>query len=214
MPAAPCSLVSLPQNTEKGPEHTLNVKFKGSPGRVSGHSLSRVSTSGRRGQRLSGQRSEWRTHRRPTPGTEQLRARKTRLQATPCFMAPQAVKFTSTAVQASALPSATRCHSRSGGVGDHCCEYMTGGRVVVVLGQTGRNFAAGMSGGVALRMEQGRQLRLFLQHGNGGTEPHRRGLLPQRNCTSSSASTTCTPVPNWHAPCSMTGHAMPTSSSR
>lgn len=34
------------------------------------------------------------------------------------------------------------------GVGDHCCEYMTGGRVVV-LGSTGRNFAAGMSGGVA-----------------------------------------------------------------
>lgn len=33
------------------------------------------------------------------------------------------------------------------GVGDHCCEYMTGGRVVV-LGPTGRNFAAGMSGGV------------------------------------------------------------------
>jgi glutamate synthase (ferredoxin) len=34
------------------------------------------------------------------------------------------------------------------GVGDHGCEYMTGGRVVV-LGQTGRNFAAGMSGGIA-----------------------------------------------------------------
>ena len=34
------------------------------------------------------------------------------------------------------------------GAGDHCCEYMTGGRVVV-LGRTGRNFAAGMSGGVA-----------------------------------------------------------------
>src|SRR5208282_1889020 len=34
------------------------------------------------------------------------------------------------------------------GVGDHGCEYMTGG-VVVVLGDTGRNFAAGMSGGVA-----------------------------------------------------------------
>ena len=33
-------------------------------------------------------------------------------------------------------------------MGDHGCEYMTGGRVVV-LGQTGRNFAAGMSGGVA-----------------------------------------------------------------
>ena len=34
------------------------------------------------------------------------------------------------------------------GAGDHCCEYMTGG-IVVVLGPTGRNFAAGMSGGIA-----------------------------------------------------------------
>lgn len=34
------------------------------------------------------------------------------------------------------------------GTGDHCCEYMTGGRVAV-LGNTGRNFAAGMSGGIA-----------------------------------------------------------------
>ena len=34
------------------------------------------------------------------------------------------------------------------GVGDHACEYMTGGRVVI-LGETGRNFAAGMSGGIA-----------------------------------------------------------------
>jgi len=34
------------------------------------------------------------------------------------------------------------------GVGDHCCEYMTGGRTLI-LGETGRNFAAGMSGGLA-----------------------------------------------------------------
>ncbi|MCB1284570.1 MAG: glutamate synthase subunit alpha, partial [Microthrixaceae bacterium] len=34
------------------------------------------------------------------------------------------------------------------GVGDHGCEYMTGGRVIV-LGETGRNFGAGMSGGIA-----------------------------------------------------------------
>ncbi|MBI3840328.1 MAG: hypothetical protein HY288_20595, partial [Planctomycetia bacterium] len=34
------------------------------------------------------------------------------------------------------------------GIGDHGCEYMTGGRAVV-LGKTGRNFAAGMSGGIA-----------------------------------------------------------------
>jgi glutamate synthase (NADPH/NADH) large chain len=38
------------------------------------------------------------------------------------------------------------------GVGDHGCEYMTGGRVVV-LGGTGRNFAAGMSGGVAFVLD-------------------------------------------------------------
>jgi glutamate synthase domain-containing protein 3 len=39
-------------------------------------------------------------------------------------------------------------HAVVEGVGDHGCEYMTGGRVVV-LGRTGRNFAAGMSGGIA-----------------------------------------------------------------
>jgi glutamate synthase domain-containing protein 3 len=42
------------------------------------------------------------------------------------------------------------------GVGDHGCEYMTGGRVVV-LGRTGRNFAAGMSGGVAYVYDQDRR---------------------------------------------------------
>jgi glutamate synthase domain-containing protein 3 len=40
------------------------------------------------------------------------------------------------------------CSAVIEGVGDHGCEYMTGGRVVI-LGATGRNFAAGMSGGVA-----------------------------------------------------------------
>ena len=39
------------------------------------------------------------------------------------------------------------------GVGDHGCEYMTGGRVVV-LGPTGRNFAAGMSGGIAYVLDE------------------------------------------------------------
>jgi glutamate synthase domain-containing protein 3 len=39
------------------------------------------------------------------------------------------------------------------GVGDHGCEYMTGG-VVVVLGRTGRNFAAGMSGGLAFVLDE------------------------------------------------------------
>ncbi|AJD92736.1 hypothetical protein JMA_34190 [Jeotgalibacillus malaysiensis] len=44
------------------------------------------------------------------------------------------------------------------GVGDHACEYMTGGRVVV-LGETGRNFAAGMSGGVAYIFDESGSFR-------------------------------------------------------
>jgi glutamate synthase (ferredoxin) len=45
------------------------------------------------------------------------------------------------------------------GVGDHCCEYMTGGRVVV-LGKTGRNFAAGMSGGIAYVLDEAGDFRI------------------------------------------------------
>lgn len=43
------------------------------------------------------------------------------------------------------------------GVGDHGCEYMTGGRVVVI-GKTGKNFAAGMSGGIAYVLDENRDL--------------------------------------------------------
>jgi glutamate synthase (NADPH) large chain len=53
-------------------------------------------------------------------------------------------------------------HAVVEGVGDHGCEYMTGGRVVV-LGPTGRNFAAGMSGGVAYVLDSDGQ---FIQRCN------------------------------------------------
>ena len=43
------------------------------------------------------------------------------------------------------------------GVGDHCCEYMTGGRACI-LGSIGRNFACGMSGGVAYVYDPAEQL--------------------------------------------------------
>ena len=46
------------------------------------------------------------------------------------------------------------------GAGDHCCEYMTGGRTVV-LGPTGRNFAAGMSGGVAYVLDEAGNFDFF-----------------------------------------------------
>ena len=60
------------------------------------------------------------------------------------------------------------------GAGDHGCEYMTGG-VVVVLGQTGRNFAAGMSGGIAYVLDEDGELRQALQHVDGRARAGARG---------------------------------------
>ena len=61
------------------------------------------------------------------------------------------------------------------GVGDHGCEYMTGGRVVV-LGKTGKNFAAGMSGGVAYVLDENRDLYMKMNKElvslNSVTEKH------------------------------------------
>jgi glutamate synthase (NADPH/NADH) large chain len=56
-------------------------------------------------------------------------------------------------------------HAVIEGVGDHGCEYMTGGRVVI-LGPTGRNFAAGMSGGIAYVWDEGKN---FITRCNLGT---------------------------------------------
>ena len=64
-------------------------------------------------------------------------------------------------------------HAVVEGVGDHGCEYMTGGRVVI-LGQTGRNFAAGMSGGIAYVYDPRRQARRQPQHRDGGSRATRR----------------------------------------
>ena len=57
-------------------------------------------------------------------------------------------------------------HAVIEGAGDHCCEYMTGG-TVVVLGVTGRNFAAGMSGGVAYVLDEGGGFSSFMQYADG-----------------------------------------------
>jgi len=55
-------------------------------------------------------------------------------------------------------------HAVVEGVGDHGCEYMTGG-VAVVLGPTGRNFAAGMSGGVAFVLDEHERFAERCNHG-------------------------------------------------
>ena len=59
-------------------------------------------------------------------------------------------------------------------VGDHGCEYMTGGKVIV-LGPTGRNFAAGMSGGVAYILDEAGDFATPLQHADGRPGKNGRG---------------------------------------
>jgi len=56
------------------------------------------------------------------------------------------------------------CHAVVEGVGEHGCEYMTGG-VVVILGDAGRNFAAGMSGGIAYVLDRNRNFNIHCNTG-------------------------------------------------
>jgi glutamate synthase (ferredoxin) len=65
-------------------------------------------------------------------------------------------------------------HAVVEGVGDHGCEYMTGGRVVVI-GETGRNFAAGMSGGIAYVWDPKGDFKVRCNMGMVGLEE----LLPE-----------------------------------
>ena len=66
------------------------------------------------------------------------------------------------------------------GAGDHCCEYMTGG-IVVVLGKTGRNFAAGMSGGIAYVLDEDGNFAVALQYGHGRVRAAGRRGRDQRH---------------------------------
>ena len=56
------------------------------------------------------------------------------------------------------------------GIGDHGCEYMTGG-AVVVLGSTGRNFGAGMSGGIAFVYDKDGDFEICFNPGMADLEP-------------------------------------------
>ena len=93
--------------------------------------------------------------------------RRTSSPATSPSTAPPPARRSSAASPASGSACATRgVDAVVEGVGDHGCEYMTGGRVVV-LGPTGRNFAAGMSGGVAYVLDGDGRLRQPLQRRDG-----------------------------------------------
>ena len=65
-------------------------------------------------------------------------------------------------------------HAVVEGAGDHCCEYMTGG-VVVVLGETGRNFAAGMSAGLAYVLDETSQFPAKVNRDMVGVERLEKG---------------------------------------
>jgi len=137
---------------EKGlPEHTLNVKFKGSAGQSFGAFLVpgvNFKLEGEANDYLGKGLSGGRITVLP-PVRSNFEAEKNTIAGNTLLYGA-----TSGEVYINGRAGERFAVRNSGatavveGVGDHCCEYMTGGRVVV-LGQTGRNFAAGMSGGVA-----------------------------------------------------------------
>ena len=79
------------------------------------------------------------------------------------------------------------------GVGDHGCEYMTGGRVVV-LGPTGRNFGAGMSGGIAYVHDPDARVPDAASTARWSTSTRSRTRTAS-SCATSSAATTRRPAP-------------------
>lgn len=137
---------------EKGlPEHTLNVKFKGSAGQSFGAFLVPGVNF-----KLEGEANDYLGKGLSGGRIAVLPPVRSNFEAEKNTIAGNTLLYSATSgeVYINGRAGERFAVRNSGatavveGVGDHCCEYMTGGRVVV-LGQTGRNFAAGMSGGVA-----------------------------------------------------------------
>ena len=133
------------------PEHTLNVKFKGSAGQSFGAFLVPGVNF-----KLEGEANDYLGKGLSGGRIAVLPPVRSNFQAEKNTIAGNTLLYgaTSGEVYINGRVGERFAVRNSGaiavveGVGDHCCEYMTGGRVVV-LGATGRNFAAGMSGGVA-----------------------------------------------------------------
>ena len=133
------------------PEHTLNVKFKGSAGQSFGAFLVPGVNF-----KLEGEANDYLGKGLSGGRIAVLPPIRSNFQAEKNTIAGNTLLYgaTSGEVYINGRVGERFAVRNSGaiavveGVGDHCCEYMTGGRVVV-LGSTGRNFAAGMSGGVA-----------------------------------------------------------------
>lgn len=133
------------------PEHTLNIKFKGSAGQSFGAFLAHGMNF-----RLEGEANDYLGKGLSGGRISVMPPVRSTFVAQDNTIAGNTLMYgaTSGEVYINGCVGERFCVRNSGaiavveGVGDHCCEYMTGGRVVV-LGHTGRNFAAGMSGGVA-----------------------------------------------------------------
>ena len=133
------------------PENTIEIALKGSSGQSLGAFLPSGITI-----RLTGDSNDY-VGKGLSGGRLILRpARNAKFKAEENVIAGNVLAYGATSGQifARGIVGERCCVRNSGativveGVGDHGCEYMTGGRVVV-LGKTGRNFAAGMSGGIA-----------------------------------------------------------------
>lgn len=133
------------------PEHTLNVKFKGSAGQSFGAFLVpgvNFKLEGEANDYLGKGLSGGRIAVLP-PVRSNFEAEKNTIAGnTLLYGATSGEVYINGCVGERFAVRNSGAIAVVEGVGDHCCEYMTGGRVVV-LGKTGRNFAAGMSGGVA-----------------------------------------------------------------
>ena len=133
------------------PEHTLNIKFKGSAGQSFGAFLMpgvNFKLEGEANDYLGKGLSGGRIAVLP-PVRSNFEAEKNTIAGnTILYGATKGEVYINGRVGERFAVRNSGAIAVVEGVGDHCCEYMTGGRVVV-LGTTGRNFAAGMSGGVA-----------------------------------------------------------------
>jgi glutamate synthase domain-containing protein 3 len=87
------------------------------------------------------------------------------------------------------------CKAVIEGVGDHGCEYMTGG-TVVVIGKTGRNFAAGMSGGIAYVLDGDRHFNRRCNQGMVDLEQvsEAEDIAILRQMLETHAALTCSPI--------------------
>ena len=167
------------------PDDTIRIKFTGSAGQSFGAFLAE-------GRHARARRGRQRLRRQGTlrRADRHLSARRVRsFKPEDNIIVGNVVLYGATSGQAFFRGRAAErfCVRNSGaqavieGVGDHGCEYMTGGRVVV-LGPTGRNFAAGMCGGIAYVWDPDGDFISTLQPGHRRTGSRSRRRRTSASC--------------------------------